>query len=179
MYNFLSAILLKTRFEHQAKVDNLTGLFNSAKIKEKVSIQVKRFERKPNSVACIPHGHIQGDLVLKNVGQILSDSMRSVFDVAGRYGGEEFLLIFDGTDEKQAFKIVERLRKTIEITRFSRTDKAETILKSKYLDIAMSFGIAMLDKNSQIENATDWIARADTALYQSKNNGRNQTRIFY
>ena len=191
MCNFLSAILLKTRFEHQAEFDNLTGLFNSAKIKEKVTTQLKRFDRKPESVACIAmgdidffkkindtYGHIQGDLVLKQVGRILSDSMRSVFDMAGRYGGEEFLLVFDETNESQAQRIVERLRKTIETTRFFQTDKAGSILEKKYLNITMSFGIALLDKQSRIQNTTDWIARADTALYQSKQNGRNQTSIF-
>ncbi|MCF6249383.1 MAG: GGDEF domain-containing protein [Desulfobacula sp.] len=190
MCNFLSAILLKTRFEHQAEYDNLTGLFNSAKIKGQLDIQLKRFERKQESVASIAigdidffkkvndtYGHIQGDLVLKQVGRILSDSMRSVFDVAGRYGGEEFLLVFDETNQSQAQKIVERLRKTIETTRFPRIDKTG-ILENKYLNISMSFGIAVLDKQSDIQNTTDWIARADTALYQSKQNGRNQNSIF-
>ncbi len=191
MCNFLSAILLKTRFEHQAEYDNLTGLINSAKIKERVEIQLKRFERKKESVASIAlgdidffkkvndtYGHIQGDMVLKKVGQILADSMRSGFDVAGRYGGEEFLLVFDEADESQAYKIVERLRKTIETTRFPQTDKTGSVLENKYLKITMSFGIAMLGKQSDIQNTTDWIARADTTLYQSKQNGRNQTSIF-
>ncbi len=191
MCNLLSAILLKTRFEHQAEYDNLTGLFNSAKIKELVDMQLKKFERKQDMVASIAmgdidffkkvndtYGHIQGDLVLKKVGQILSDSMRRFFDVAGRYGGEEFLLIFDETNANQAQQIVERLRKSIETTQFPRADKTGRILEDKYLNISMSFGIASLDKQSDIQNATDWIARADTALYQSKQNGRNQTSIF-
>lgn len=101
-----------------------------------------------------------------------------MFDKAGRYGGEEFLLIFDETNADQAMKIVERLRKTIEATRFPQTDKTGTLLEHKYLNITMSFGIAVLDKHSKIQSATDWIARADTALYQSKQNGRNQTRLF-
>lgn len=191
MCNFLSAILLKTQFKHQAEVDDLTGLFNSAKIKEKVSTQLKRFERKPDSVACIAmgdidffkkvndtYGHIQGDLVLKQVGTILSDSMRSVFDVAGRYGGEEFCLIFDETDQINAFQIVERLRKTVEATPFARTDKTGTVIDGKSISITMSFGIAQLDKNSEIENETDWIARADNALYNAKSTGRNRTSIY-
>jgi diguanylate cyclase (GGDEF)-like protein len=191
MCNFLSAILLKTRFEHQAEYDNLTGLCNSAKIKQKVENQFKRFERKPDSVACVAMGdidhfkkvndtwgHIQGDMVLRQVGRILSDSMRSVFDVAGRYGGEEFCLIFDETDDQNAFQIVERLRQTIETFPFPKADKSGTVIEHEFLKVTMSFGIARHDKDSGIESAIDWIARADTALYQSKLNGRNRTTIY-
>lgn len=191
MCNFLSAILLKTQFEHQAEVDNLTGLFNSAKIRQKVENQLKRLERKPRTLSCIAmgdidyfkkindtYGHIQGDFVLKQVGKILSDSMRSVFDVAGRYGGEEFCLIFDETDKDNAFQIVERLRKTIETAMFDKTDKTGTVLKDQHINITMSFGIAQLDQDSGINSAAEWIARADAALYQSKQQGRNRTSIF-
>lgn len=191
MCNFLSAILLKTRFEQQAEYDNLTGLFNSGRIKQEVETIIKRFERRPSAVACIAmgdidffkkvndtYGHIQGDLVIKRVGDILSGSMRGVFDVAGRYGGEEFLLIFDETDDRQAFQIIERLRKNIEETKFEKTDKTGNILENQFLTITMSFGVAMLTKDSDIKNATDWISRADNALYLSKQNGRNQTTLY-
>ncbi len=191
MCNFISAILMKTQFKLQAEIDNLTGLFNSAKIKQKVETQLKRFERKPDSVSCVAmgdidffkkvndtYGHIQGDLVLKQVGKILSGALRSVFDVAGRYGGEEFCLIFDETDQDRAFHIIERLRKTIEATKFAKTDKTGRVLEGEFIRITMSFGIAQWRKSLGIESATDWIARADTALYQSKQNGRNRTGIY-
>ena len=191
MCHFLSAILLKTQFEQQAVYDDLTGLLNSAAIKEKISNLLRRFERKPKSVACIAmgdidffkkvndtHGHIQGDMILKQVGQILSDSMRRVFDVAGRYGGEEFCLIFDETDQDKAFQIVERLRSAVETFQFDKVDKTGAVLENRFLHITMSFGIAQLDENSDIETGTDWIARADNALYQSKQNGRNLTSIY-
>lgn len=191
MCNFISTILLKTRFKHQAEYDDLTGLLNSAKIKEKVEILLKRFERKSRNMACIAmgdidyfkkvndtYGHIQGDLILKEVGRMLSKSMRRVFDVAGRYGGEEFCLIFDETDEGKVFQIVERLRKTIEATPFARTDVSGRIIKDKHLNITMSFGIAGFDKSCSVCSAADWISRADNALYQSKQSGRNRTCIF-
>ena len=191
MCNFLSAILLKTQFEQQAEYDMLTGLFNSGKIKQKVETILKRFERKLDSTACIAmgdidffkkvndtYGHIQGDLVLKKVGDILSSSMRGVFDAAGRYGGEEFLLIFDETDETNAFKIVERLRKSIEETKFEKTDKTGNILENKYLKITMSFGVSQLSMDSEVKIASEWINQADKALYESKQNGRNRTTLF-
>ncbi|MCD4721199.1 MAG: GGDEF domain-containing protein [Desulfobacula sp.] len=191
MCNFLSTILLKTRFEHQAEYDNLTGLYNSGKIKQKVEVKIKRFARKPSSSACIvmgdidffkkvndTYGHIQGDLVLKKVGDILSKSMREVFDVAGRYGGEEFLLIFDETNEETGFQVVERLRKNIEKTKFEKADETGKILKNKFLNITMSFGISGFYKDSGVKNAIDWISRADNALYKAKQNGRNKTIVF-
>ena len=190
MCNFLSAILLKTQFEQQAEIDHLTGLFNSGKIKQKADHVVKRFERKPLSSACVAmgdidffkkindtYGHIQGDLVLKKVGEILSTSMRGVFDVAGRYGGEEFLLIFDETDEADAFQIVERLRKTIEATEFEQADRTGKILENQFVHITMSFGISELTTASGMKTATEWIACADAALYESKKKGRNRTTL--
>lgn len=191
MCNFLSAILLKTQFKHQAEYDNLTGLFNSGKIKEEADKIIKRAERKADAVACIAlgdidffkrvndtHGHIQGDRVLKQVGEILSSSMRGVFDIAGRYGGEEFLLIFDETDSDKAFQVVERLRKTIETNRFDLVDKTGKVIEDQALNITMSFGLARLDTSLEKNTISDWIGRADTALYQSKTNGRNQTTLF-
>nr|NJM03656.1 GGDEF domain-containing protein [Desulfobacula sp.] len=189
--SFLSTLLMKTQFQYQAEIDHLTGLFNSFKIKQKAEIVVRRFERKPLSSACLAmgdidffkavndtYGHIQGDTVLKKTGEILSSSMRSVFDVAGRYGGEEFLLIFDETDEDNAFQIVERLRKTMEATAFEETDKTGKRLGHEFFHITMSFGIAELTKDSGIKTAADWVARADSALYESKRNGRNRTTLY-
>ncbi|MFH2093565.1 MAG: GGDEF domain-containing protein [Pseudomonadota bacterium] len=191
MCNFLSAILLKTQFEHQAEYDNLTGLFNSGKIRQEAKKIIKRAERKTETIACLAlgdidffkkindtYGHIQGDQVLKQMGDILSSSMRGVFDIAGRYGGEEFMLVFDETDGADAFQVVERLRKTIEATGFDQVDQAGETLDHQFLNITMSFGIAQLDNTAGITTATDWISRADTALYQSKQNGRNRTTIF-
>lgn len=191
MCNFLSAILLKTQFEHQAEYDGLTGLYNSAGIKRKVADQLRRFERKPHTTACVvmadidffkkindTYGHIQGDQVLKTMGEILSNSMRAVFDVAGRYGGEEFLLLFDETDEKTAFHIVERLRNLIAQTPFTRVDRSGSSMEKESLNITMSFGIALLNRESEIKSAAEWISRADQALYQSKHNGRNRTTCY-
>lgn len=191
MCNFISSILLKTQFEHQAIYDHLTGLYNSQKIRQMVGDQLKRFERKPQSPSCIAlcdidhfkkvndtFGHIQGDMVLKQVGKILSEGMRSLFDAAGRYGGEEFCLILEQTDPETAFRIVERLRKQIESTCFEKTDKSGTVQENEFLNITMSFGIAGIDKGTGVKDATAWISQADKALYLSKANGRNRTTIF-
>ncbi len=201
MCNFLSTILLKTQFKQQAEYDSLTGLYNSRKIKEELGRVLKRFERKPSLSASIAmgdidffkkindtYGHIQGDLVLKEVGSILSMSMREYFDMAGRYGGEEFLLILDEIEGERAVQLVERIREKIETTRFARVDKFGKIIENQFLNITISFGVAHLDNGSEkglsvrgssdIEILTDCIGRADNALYTSKQKGRNQTTLF-
>lgn len=185
--NFLSTILLKTQFKQQAEVDHLTGLYNSGKIKAELDRVVKRLDRKPGTPVSIAmgdidyfkkindtYGHIQGDMVLKEVGNILTLSMREYFDMAGRYGGEEFLLIFDETDEENAMMIVERIRKTIQAFKFKMVNESEK-RENNFLNITMSFGV--VSNHSDPGSPMDWISRADKALYASKQNGRNRTTL--
>lgn len=188
MCNFLSTILIKTQFEQLAVYDSLTGLANSRSIKEEVARICNRFGRKAGSAASIvlcdidhfkmvndTHGHIQGDLILKEVGQILDSSMRKHFDVAGRYGGEEFLLVFDETGLPATFEIVERIREKIADHPFAKTDRAGKPVKGESINITMSFGICENLAESGGCDALEWISRADRALYRSKHDGRNRT----
>ena len=198
MCNFLSTLLLKTQFKQQAEYDGLTGLYNSRKIKEELGRVLKRLERKPLLSASIAmgdidffkkindtYGHIQGDMVLREVGKILSMSMREYFDTAGRYGGEEFLLILDEIEGDPAVQIVERIREKIAVTRFAQVDTSGKIIENQFINITMSFGVTQLNpglnkgekKVSDADALTEHIARADAALYTSKENGRNQTTL--
>ncbi len=191
MCNLLSTILLKTRFKQKAEHDDLTKLYNSGKIKNEVNRLLNRFDRKSGSIASIAmgdidffkkvndtYGHIQGDIILREVGKIFSDSMREYFDVAGRYGGEEFLLVFDETCGKKAVEIVERIRKLIESHKFQKVNETGRPLKDEFIRITMSFGVAQMEENCLPCEAADWIGRADNALYRAKQNGRNQTILF-
>lgn len=188
MCNLLSTIIIKTQFEHLAVYDSLTGLRNSRSIKEEVLRICNRFGRKTISVASIvlcdidyfkkvndTYGHIQGDLILNEVGKIVSDSMRKDFDIAGRYGGEEFLLIYDENDSTETFEVVERIREKIAAYRFSKSDASGKPIKGEFISITMSFGIAEKSGDSQTGDDLEWISRADQALYKSKNSGRNRT----
>ena len=198
MCNFLSTLLLKTQFKQQAEYDGLTGLYNSRKIKEELGRTLKRLERKPSLSASIAmgdidffkrindtYGHIQGDLVLREVGKILSLSMREYFDMAGRYGGEEFLLILDEIEGDPGVQIVERIREKIAATRFAQVNRSGKIIENQFINITMSFGVTQLNQGlSRGENGVsdedvlmEHIGRADTALYRSKENGRNRTTL--
>ena len=187
MCNFLSTLLIKTQFEQLAVYDSLTGLRNSRTIKEEVARICNRFGRKAGSVATIAlcdidhfkkvndtHGHIQGDHILKEVGRILRESMRKHFDLAGRYGGEEFLLVFDETDREATFEIVERIRQKLAAHPFPKTDPAGKPIPGEFMNITMSFGIAEKWAESGPADEMEWISRADRALYRSKHDGRNR-----
>ena len=191
MCNFLSTILIKTQLEQLAVFDSLTGLNNSRSIKEEVARICNRFDRKTGAVATIAlcdidhfkavndtYGHIQGDLILKEVGEILSSSMRKDFDVAGRYGGEEFLLVLDGTQDSDTLEIIERIRRKIEGHTFGKADKAGNAIPGESLHITMSFGIAENRSEPEPCDALEWISRADRALYRSKHEGRNRTTLW-
>jgi diguanylate cyclase (GGDEF)-like protein len=190
MCNLLSTTLLKTQFEQLAVFDSLTGLRNSRSIREEVARICERFGRNSGSVASLAlgdidhfklvndtHGHIQGDLILQEVGRLLHDSMRKNFDLAGRYGGEEFLLLFDETDPWAAYGAVERIRQKIAAHPFPRCDSSGIPVAGEHISVTMSFGIAGNLNEGGPDDALHWIGRADQALYRSKNDGRNRVTV--
>ena len=106
------------------------------------------------------YGHQAGDAVLKQISLILQRSIRS-YDWAGRYGGEEFLLILPGSSFTGARLRAEQMRQAIQA--------AEIVHEDHVVRISASFGVA-----SGFPTATDAMIRvADSALYRAKNNGRN------
>lgn len=112
------------------------------------------------------YGHEVGDLALQHFVKVSELSIRKS-DMLARWGGEEFILVLPMTDEKGAYFICEKLRKLLDSTEF--------ILKNNSIHLTVSIGIASL-KNSK-EDIDELLKRADTALYQAKDKGRNQTII--
>jgi len=113
------------------------------------------------------HGHQAGDLVLSEISTLLTAALRAE-DVFARYGGEEFAVICRGTDVSQAQIVGERMRKAVEKHRF--------VHEGTHIPITISVGIAALP-DPTVKDATDLVARADKALYQSKHGGRNRVTI--
>jgi two-component system cell cycle response regulator len=113
------------------------------------------------------HGHQAGDLVLSELSTLLTSALRAE-DVFARYGGEEFAVICRGTDLSQAQVVGERMRKAVEKYRF--------VHEGTTIPVTISIGIASLP-DPAIKDATDLVARADKALYQSKHGGRNRVTI--
>jgi len=113
-------------------------------------------------------GHDAGDVVLKNVGELLRHMLRQG-DVACRYGGEEFLLVLLGTSAQEAFIACERIR--------AATLKLEVAHRGQPLGkITMSFGIATFPAAGDTPAAI--ITAADQALYAAKAGGRDRIEIF-
>jgi diguanylate cyclase (GGDEF)-like protein len=188
MCNMLSSVLMKTQFEKLASYDGLTGLLNSRTIREELEKTFQRQQRKVTGSGAVVladidffkkindvYGHIQGDSVLQEVGQIFDAAIRKHLDVAGRYGGEEFLLIYEDSEKTQVLNIVERLRQTIADHKFKKIGPNGNPLESEFLQVTMSFGIALFDK--PLETSKQILAQADAALYRSKTGGRNKVTI--
>ncbi len=189
MCNMLSSVLMKTQFEKLASYDGLTGLLNSRAIRDELEKTFQRQKRKKTCSGAVvladidffkkindQYGHIQGDSVLQEVGGLFEAVTRKHLDVAGRYGGEEFLLIYEDSEKDQVLNIVERLRQSIAEHQFKKIGPNGSPLDREYLHVTMSFGIALLEDQS-IENSKEILSMADAALYRSKESGRNRVTL--
>jgi two-component system cell cycle response regulator len=165
-------------YEHlrsQANEDDLTGLFNRGAITEVLRRELEHASRDgtPTSLilADVDHfkqvndvyGHGTGDAVLRELARILQASIRT-YDVAGRFGGEEFLIVVPGCELSRAVQVAERLRRAVERQPIGTAEGA--------LPITISFGVACSD-GLEIEQAA-LIEAADMALYRAKRGGRNR-----
>jgi diguanylate cyclase (GGDEF)-like protein len=163
----------------QATHDPLTSLRNRGAILDVLQQELARSEREDRSVgvvmADVDHfkhindtfGHQIGDFVLREVATRMRSSIRP-YDVAGRYGGEEFLIILPGCEVSTAAVVAERLRAAVGEQPFD--------LGEKKLSITCSLGVASC--SAMPETKTDWvIGLADAALYQAKSEGRNCVRF--
>jgi diguanylate cyclase (GGDEF)-like protein len=161
--------------EHQALVDNLTGLANRRQCEEALSAELARAERFGSALTVVfadldefksvndRHGHPCGDLVLREFAAVLRETVREA-DVAGRWGGEEFILLLPGTDAAGGVQLAERVRAGIE---------GRTVLTpdGTPIRITCSFGLASYPA---AEDAAGLLAAADEALYRAKRNGKNR-----
>jgi len=156
--------------------DELTSLYNRRKIMEILKTEIERATRYGFELALIiadidyfkkvndNYGHVMGDLVLKKVALVLRNSIRKV-DYIGRYGGEEFIIILPETSLQNAILLAERIKKMFNALKIEGLEQP----------ITLSFGIATLTTGKDIDTL---IKEADTALYEAKNSGRNQIKIF-
>jgi len=155
----------------ESTTDELTGIKNRRSIMEELEIRTNEAlnNRSALSIAMFDidkfktindtKGHTFGDKVIKEVANIIAESLRGM-DSIGRYGGEEFLAIFPNTNIEGAFLICERIRKRVEEFDFGDGYK-----------VTISGGIA----SDYIDGLTEFINIADKKLYEAKNSGRNRT----
>jgi diguanylate cyclase (GGDEF)-like protein len=162
------------RIEELAELDELTGSSNRRSIMRMLEEEMARSGRggSPCSIALIDldwfkrindaYGHPTGDEVLRTFSITTYANIRSV-DRFGRYGGEEFLLVLPDMDTERAMRAVDRLRAIISELDWSAF--------SPGMKVTMSAGVATLRPN---ETSDTFLARADSALYAAKAQGRNR-----
>lgn len=170
----LEAISNQHNFEKSQK-DALTTAYSKGALLEKGPEAIKRAEvlSEPMSVITFDidhfkkvndtHGHPGGDYVLKELGQLMQNKIVRANDYFARYGGEEFVIILQATPLKTAQDVAERIRQTVQGHIFT--------FKDKTIPVTISVGVA---ERSETDNWDQVYNRADQALYQSKQNGRNR-----
>ena len=168
-----------------ATLDALTGFYNRRQLEERIKQEVSNAKRQKAPLCGImtdidyfkhvndTYGHAVGDLVLKDIAKIIRGQLRE-YDIAGRYGGEEFSILLPFTKIEEAQMVAERLRKTIE-DRSIDISKVNPESEVKTLNITLSLGIYEMKEN---DNDEDLLKKADKALYQAKNTGRNKVVIY-
>jgi diguanylate cyclase (GGDEF)-like protein len=168
------------RLRHMSQTDGLTGLDNRRNLEERLSEMFEHARRLNEPFACVmcdldrfksvndEHGHQAGDAVLKQFARILRDEVREI-DRAGRYGGEEFMLLLPGTVLDAAVTFAERVRKHVEAHTFT-FDKAS-------IKRTASFGVSAWP-HPRITSCDGLMRAADDALYVAKESGRNRVVRF-
>lgn len=158
-------------------LDGLTGLFNHRYFQETMSNELVKSQRFGHAVSLLlidvdhfkqvndKYGHPRGDIVLKELSQILRRTVRS-YDVPARYGGEEFAVVLPHTNPGQAHEVAERTRKAVLEHSFPGRSSREK------LKLTISVGVASCPQNAKTK--TELIDRADQALYLAKSEGRNK-----
>jgi diguanylate cyclase (GGDEF)-like protein len=157
-----------------AAYDSLSGLLNRRSLFHRIAVEIDRAIRLELPLTGLMididhfkdindnYGHQCGDIVIREIGARLQNGLRK-YDYAGRYGGEEFFVVLSNSTETQAVRIGERFRKEMEACHFS--------YNSDEFHVTVSIGIASYRTGESQEN---WIDRADRAMYQAKQAGRNR-----
>ncbi|MFQ5789995.1 MAG: diguanylate cyclase, partial [Acidobacteriota bacterium] len=173
VFNRMTGALRKRHatLSQQSITDELTGLFNRRQLKRAFATQLSRFERQqdPFSVLMIDldrfkafndrFGHVKGDDLLREVGELLTATIRPT-DMAARYGGEEFVMLLAGTGKEDAARKAEELRMAFIDSRATREDSAT---------VTLSIGVAACPEDGVTEEQL--IKKADDALYEAKRAG--------
>jgi diguanylate cyclase (GGDEF)-like protein len=167
----------------QSRVDTKTGLLNASTWEREAAVEIARAVRtgSPLAVALVDidhfklvndtYGHLVGDKALRAVTDALRSQLR-IYDLAGRFGGEEFAILLPNAREVDALAVAERLRAHIATMTVPVNDNDES---GACVKVTISVGVAALDGVSR--ELTDMLAAADSALYYAKENGRNRTHV--
>lgn len=170
---------LINKLEHLSKTDSLTGLLNRRALLEKLEYEIERAKRYSSAMSLILcdvdyfkevndiYGHNVGDAALKALSSVFRKVLRGM-DVAGRYGGDEFMVILPETTIEGAKNLAKRIHSAVKSTYIQLSD-------SKSGKISLSLGVTCF--KAGIENSDTLIKRADDALYSAKRVGGNRIYV--
>jgi diguanylate cyclase (GGDEF)-like protein/PAS domain S-box-containing protein len=163
--------LAEEKIRYLATTDGLTGLANRTEFMRRLDSEIERTRRYPTTLSLImfdldhfkrvndTFGHGMGDHVLATIARLAGESIRRV-DVAGRWGGEEFMVLLPDSNQFAARSAAEKLRQMFERHRFDRIGS-----------VTASFGVTELDPG---DDTSSLLKRVDDALYRAKRSGRNR-----
>ncbi len=177
MFNIMISRLKESqqKLELLATTDFLTGLANRKQIMTDLAQQIEQYRRYGTKFSLLmvdidhfktvndTHGHLVGDAVLVQLARIFKETLR-ILDSAGRYGGEEFLIVLGQADLQKALQTAERIRLAVQQHIFTCDDVT--------LHATISIGVAEISTEDRTIN--ELIDRADQALYDAKEHGRNR-----
>lgn len=175
-------VALNTKLNELASIDTLTKIYNRRSLTEQVQLEFERLRRNSYQrtslcvlMADIDHfkrindsfGHQAGDVVLAEVAARIKEAVRG-YDVVGRYGGEEFLIMLPNTNAEGAHTVGERIRMKV-------SDLPVSLADHRLVNVTISIGISVVHDPATPEDRA--ISVADTALYEAKEQGRNRVII--
>lgn len=176
---FASIALENANLYWQATTDRMTKLFSHHFFEKNLNDEITRAHRYGTTFSLImldidhfkkfndTYGHLQGDIIIKEIAKILRASVRSI-DLSARYGGEEFAVILPEVDTEGAAVVAERVRKSIEMHPFPG--------EGNTLHVTVSIGVAEFNPE-RMRSSSQIVGDADKALYQSKEFGRNRVTV--
>jgi diguanylate cyclase (GGDEF)-like protein len=180
--------MLQRSFRHaqlvkDSRADSKTGLLNAATWEREAAAEIGRAVRTRSALAVAlldidrfksindTYGHLVGDQVIKEIARTL-DSLLRDYDLAGRFGGEEFSVLLPQTRAVDAFRIAERIRSNIAALSIIAPGSSG----GERVHVTVSIGVAALDSGDSRELA-DLMGAADAALYRAKASGRDQVQM--
>ncbi|WP_084964751.1 GGDEF domain-containing protein [Thermoactinospora rubra] len=171
----LQRSLLHAQLQAAARTDPKTGLLNAAAWQREADTEIVRARRTGETLALLiididhfkrvndTHGHLVGDQVLAGVAATLRSQLRD-YDVVGRFGGEEFVVLLPGADVAEARRVAERLR--------TRVGRMAIPIDDALITVTISAGVAVMSLHG--DDLIELLAAADLALYRAKELGRDR-----
>lgn len=166
---------LEKKTRYLASIDSVTGLYNHRAFYESALITIQKAKLESENFHVLladidgfkqvndTFGHLAGDLALKHIGSIITQALRDG-DIAGRVGGDEFMICLPNTSRDAALKVGDRILKEVR--------QSDLIYDAKKINLSLSFGLSSIDDSAMAIDSI--IKTADQALYRAKKLGKNR-----